>query len=152
MNRAWVWGITAAMVIASGAYAVLALTRAGVLLTSGDPIQIMFAIAIVVIPLVGFGLIVRELWFGWRTRQMGRILAAEGGLPTYVGELTASGRPTKDDADRNFERYAADAQTDPDDWRVWFRLAIAYDDSRDRKRARQAMRQASSLFVAELRR
>lgn len=152
MNKYWVWGITAAMVAASAAYVILMLLRAWVLLVSGEPVQILFALAIVVIPVIGFALILRELWFGWRTRQMGQILAAEGGLPTYTGELTASGRPTKEDADLNFERYAREAEEFSQDWRAWFRLAVAYDDSRDRKRARASMRQASSLFVRELRR
>lgn len=149
MNRVWIVAITSAMVVASAAYAVLAFTRAGVLFASGDVVNLAFALAIIVIPVVGCALIARELWFGWRTRQMGRILAAEGGLPSYVGELTASGRPTKEDADRNFVGFAKAAEDNPDSWRAWFRLAIAYDDARDRKRARSAMRQASSLFTRE---
>ena len=89
--------------------------------------------------------------FGWRTRQMGQTLAAENTLPMYDGDLTPSGRPTKADADRNFERYAQEAEDNSEDWRAWFRLAVAYDDARDRKRARAAMRQASNLYVRSLR-
>ena len=141
MTKAWVWLITAAMVIASIAYAVIAASRAWILLVSKDPLQVALAVAI----------IVRELWFGWRTRQMGQTLAAENALPTYDGDLTPSGRPTKADADRNFERYAQEAEDNSEDWRAWFRLAVAYDDARDRKRARAAMRQASNLYVRSLR-
>jgi len=147
MNRPVVWAVTALMVIGTVAYAALALTRAWVLVISGDPMQVVFALAIVVVPVLGVGLIWRELWFGWRTQQMGRILAAEGCLPEYTGELTASGRPVKSHADAAFGEYAAAVDAHPHDWRVWFRLGIAYDDARDRKRARAAMRQASSLFV-----
>ena len=110
MTKAWVWLITAAMVIASVAYAVIAASRAWILLVSTDPLQIVLAVAIIVIPVIGLALIVRELWFGWRTRQMGQTLAAENALPTYDGDLTPSGRPTKADADRNFERYAQEAE------------------------------------------
>ena len=152
MKQLWVWLITAAMVVASAAYAVLAASRAWVLLVSGDPVQIVFALAIIVIPVLGFALILRELWFGWRTRQMGQQLAAEGGLPTYQGELTASGRPTKEDADSNFDHYAQEAEKSSEDWRAWFRLAIAYDDARDRKRARASMRRAAQLYVRSSRR
>ncbi len=152
MNLRAVWALTAAMVVASAGYAVLALGRSWVLLTSGDLLQIVFAVAIVVVPVLGMAMILREVWFGWRTRQMGRILAAEGGLPEYRGELTPSGRPTKADADENFERYAREAAEAGDDWRAWFRLAVAYDDSRDRKRARAAMRHAASLFESDTRR
>jgi hypothetical protein len=147
MNRPVVWTVTALMVVASVSYAVLALTRAWVLLVSGDIVQVAFALAIVVVPLLGVGLIWRELWFGWRTQQMGRILAADGDLPEYQGELSASGRPTKADADAAFAGFAEQVEEHPDNWRAWFRLAIAYDDARDRKRARAAMRQAAALFA-----
>lgn len=147
MNVRWVWALTAAMVVGSAGYAVLALARSWVLLTSGDIVQIALALSIVVVPVLGMALIVREVWFGWRTRQMGRILSAEGGLPEYHGSLTPSGRPTKEDADANFAHFAREAEEAGDDWRVWFRLAVAYDDARDRKRARAAMRHAASLFA-----
>jgi Flp pilus assembly protein TadD len=78
---------------------------------------------------------------------MGRILAADGDLPEYQGELSASGRPTKADADAAFAGFAEQVEEHPDNWRAWFRLAIAYDDARDRKRARAAMRQAAALFA-----
>lgn len=148
MNLKVVWTFLALMVVGAVAYAFLAITRAWVLFTSGDLVQIVFAASIVVIPIVGVALIARELWFGWSTRAMGRQLASEGGLPQYHGELTPSGRPTKEDADAAFEQYAQDVQVSPHDWRAWFRLAIAYDDARDRKRARAAMRQAAKLFAS----
>ncbi len=148
MNLKVVWTFTALMVVGSGAYAFLAITRAWVLFASGDPVQILFGVSIVVIPILGVALIVRELWFGWRTRQMGQTLAREGALPEYRGEVTASGRPTKADADEAFERFAEDVHERPNDWRAWFRLAIAYEDARDRKRARSAMRRAAALFAS----
>lgn len=151
MNVKVVGTFIALMVVGSVAYAFLAITRAWVLFTSGDVVQIAFGLSIVVIPLLGVALIGRELWFGWSTRAMGRQLASEGGLPQYHGELTPSGRPTKEDADAAFERYAQDVQLTPHDWRAWFRLAIAYEDARDRKRARAAMRQAAKLFASSRR-
>ena len=151
MTKVWVLLITAAMVIASVAYAVIAASRAWILLVSTDPLQIVLAVAIIVIPVIGLALIVRELWFGWRTRQMGQTLAAENALPTYDGDLTTTGRPTNAEADRNVERYDQEAEEISEDWRAWFRLAVAYDDARDRKRARAAMRQASNLYVRSLR-
>ena len=36
----------------------------------------------------------------------------------------------------------AEVEADPDDWRRWYRLALAYDDAGDRRRARAAMRTA----------
>ncbi|GAI68365.1 unnamed protein product, partial [marine sediment metagenome] len=37
----------------------------------------------------------------------------------------------------------------PDDWRNWFRLAVAYFDARDTPRARKAMQRAIRLHDAE---
>lgn len=148
MNLKFVGTFIALMVVGSVAYAFLAVTRAWVLFTSGDLVQIVLGLSIVVIPILGVALIARELWFGWNTRAMGKALAAEGGLPQYSGELTPSGRPTKEDADAAFERFAQEVQISAQDWRAWFRLAIAYEDARDRKRARAAMRQAAKLFAS----
>lgn len=148
MNLKFVGTFIALMVVGSVAYAFLAITRAWVLFTSGDLVQIVLAASIVVIPILGVALIARELWFGWNTREMGKALTAEGGLPQYSGELTPSGRPTKEDADAAFEAFAQDVQLTPEDWRAWFRLAIAYEDARDRKRARAAMRQAAKLYAS----
>lgn len=146
MNVKAVGFLIALMVVGSAAYAFLAITRAWVLFTSGDVVQIAFGVSIVVIPIMGIALIARELMFGWSTRAMGRALAAQGGLPEYRGDLTPSGRPTKQDADEAFADFAQDVQLHPDAWQAWFRLAIAYEDARDRKRARAAMRRASRLF------
>ena len=148
MNVKFVGTFIALMVVGSVAYALLAITRAWVLFTSGDLVQILLGLSIVVIPILGVALIARELWFGWSTRAMGKVLAAEGGLPEYSGALTPSGRPTKEDADAAFERFAQEVQVSAQDWRAWFRLAIAYEDARDRKRARAAMRQAAKLFAS----
>ena len=57
MTKAWVWLITAAMVIASIAYAVIAASRAWILLVSKDPLQVALAVAIIVIPVIGLALI-----------------------------------------------------------------------------------------------
>ena len=61
---------------------------------------------------------------------------------------TASGRIERDAADARFEVYEAEVGAHPEDWRCWYRLAMGYDDARDRKRARSAMRHAISLYDA----
>jgi Flp pilus assembly protein TadD len=43
-------------------------------------------------------------------------------------------------------------ESDPDDWRRWYRLARAYDYAGDRPRAREAMRTAVSLQAREAKR
>jgi Flp pilus assembly protein TadD len=88
----------------------------------------------------------RELRFGWAMQAMGRQLAAEGGLIRDDLPKTPSGRTQVEAADERFAVLVAEAEHDPDNWRVWFRLALGYDESRDRKRARSAMRTAVGLY------
>jgi Flp pilus assembly protein TadD len=59
---------------------------------------------------------------------------------------TPAGRIIRAAADQEFEKYKAEAEAAPDDWRSWFRLSCAYDAAGDRKRARASMRDAGRLF------
>ena len=60
-----------------------------------------------------------------------------------------SGRVVRAEGDAVFPAYRADAEAHPDDWRVWFRLGLAYDAAGDRRRAREAVRTAIRLESAE---
>ena len=62
--------------------------------------------------------------------------------------LSPSGRIEREAADSVFPRYKSDVEQHPEDWRAWFRLALAYDASGDRRRARWATRQAIKLSRA----
>jgi tetratricopeptide (TPR) repeat protein len=104
-------------------------------------------LAVIVIPLIGAWVLYRELAFGIRTQQLGRELGEEGGLPVDDLPRTPSGRVERDAADARFAEYEQAVQLDPGDWRAWYRLAIGYDDARDRKRARAAMREAIRLHA-----
>ena len=89
--------------------------------------------------------LLRELWFGVQTERLVHILEAENGLPVDDLPHRASGRPLREAADAEFPRYKAEVEADPGSWRAWFRLGLAYDASGDRRRARQAMREAIKL-------
>lgn len=105
------------------------------------------SIGIGVLLLVGVGawVLLREVSFGWGTERLGRILHAEGGLPEDTVERSPGGRPNREQADAQFERYRAETEEQPDDWRSWFRLAVAYDVASDRSRARRTMRRAIAM-------
>ena len=103
-----------------------------------------------VLPAVGVWALVRELLFGVQTEKMARILADEGGLPVDDLPRTPAGRIVREAADAEFPRYQAEVESDPAQWRAWFRLSCAYDAAGDRKRARSAMRQAGKLFSASV--
>ncbi len=126
-------------------YFVLAGSRGVVLIEQGTPVTVVFGIAVLIIPLIG-------AWFLWQTTafarsadRLARELDAEGGLPVDELVRTPGGRIDRDSADAVFAKRKAEAEAAPDDWRVWFRLAVAYHDARDTPRARKAMQRAIAL-------
>lgn len=135
------WLMAAAMT----AYLVFATWRAVLLIADGEVVPVLLGLAVLALPLLGLWVLWRELAFGFSTQRLGRELAAEGGLPVDDLPRTAGGRVEKDAADARFGTYAEQVEADPDDWRAWYRMAIGYDDARDRKRARAAMRTAIRL-------
>lgn len=121
----------------------------GVLLVaSGKPLGVALGLSVLVVPVVIMWAVVRELLFGRSTEVMARELDAAGRLPLDDLPHLPSGRIERDAADGAFAGYKAEVEADPQDWGAWFRLSCAYDASRDRKRARGAMRHASALHRA----
>ncbi|WP_432097432.1 hypothetical protein [Streptomyces sp. bgisy100] len=134
--------LTAAVLVV---YFVLAGHRGVLLIEQGTALTVAFGISVLVLPLIG-------LWFLWQTTRFARSadrlaaeLEAEGGLPVDELVRTPSGRIDRDSADAVFTRRRAEAEETPEDWRVWFRLAVAYHDARDTPRARKAMQRAIAL-------
>ena len=138
--------LTAALIV----YFWLLTDRAVALLTSGSVAGIALGIGVLLLPVLGVVVVVFELRFGWQTQTLGRRLAADGGLPDD-SELPRrpSGRVDRDAADAHFNLIRAQVEAAPEDWRGWYRLAHAYDLAGDRKRAREAMRQAIELARRE---
>ncbi|MGO4300602.1 tetratricopeptide repeat protein [Leifsonia sp. RAF41] len=126
-------------------YLVLVTQRAVLLIATGQPVGIVMGIALFVLPVIAAWAIGRELLFGARTERLVRQLDAEGNLPVEDLPMRASGRPLRDAADEQFPQYRAEVEAAPESWRAWFRLGLAYDASGDRRRAREALRQAIRL-------
>jgi cytochrome c-type biogenesis protein CcmH/NrfG len=126
-------------------YLMLVGWRGVLLVREGTPATIMLGLAVIALPLVGAWALWREIRFGLESQEMARQLEAEGGLPIDDLPRRPSGRPDRAAADAAFTRRREAVEMKPDDWRSWFRLAIAYDDAGDRRRARQSMRQAGRL-------
>lgn len=109
-----------------------------------DPLPVVQAMgwALIVLPLIGAWALVAELRFGVAAERLAGLLEDEGGLPADTLPATASGRLDRERADELFARYRAEVEADPAPWQNWFRLALAYDAARDRRRARWATREA----------
>ena len=127
-------------------YLVLVFDRGVLLIQTGDPIAIVMGVALFVLPVIAAWAIGRELLFGARTEKLVHILDEEGGLPVDDLPHRASGRPLRDAADADFPQYKAEVEAEPQSWRAWFRLGLAYDASGDRKRARAALRESIRLY------
>lgn len=115
------------------------------LIVADDLLARGIGIALLVLPLLGAWAMVAELAFGLRSQRLTDRLDREGGLPLDELPKRTSGRPERAAADADFPRYRAEVETEPDDWRAWFRLGLAYDASGDRRRARRAIRRAIVL-------
>jgi hypothetical protein len=142
-TKIWVGAVTLLLVF----YLVVSFQRSLLLLADSNLTAKAIGAAYLVLPIVGAWALIRELMFGARTEQMAKVLEAEGGLPVDELPRTPGGRIVRAAADAEFERYRAEAEAAPDDWRSWFRLSCAYDAAGDRKRARASMRDAVKLFT-----
>jgi cytochrome c-type biogenesis protein CcmH/NrfG len=126
-------------------YAALIGVKGVALLGSRSVVGALLGVALLILPVLGLLLVWREIEFGRRTGVLARALDAEGGLPVDDLPRRPSGRVDRDAADHLFEQMRRQTEADPEDWRAWFRLALAYDAAGDRTRARAAARHALAL-------
>lgn len=139
--RRWALVIAAAVAV----YLVLTAWRGVAFLAAPSIASRVLGLAVLVLPLIGAGLIIRELRFGQQVAALGERLARDGGLPLDDLPRRPSGRVERAAADARAAEAIADVEASPGDWRCWYRLGIAYDDAADRTRARAAMRRAIAL-------
>ncbi|MFI9113154.1 hypothetical protein [Streptomyces venezuelae] len=118
----------------------------GVLLVlTGEPAAMGMGAVAFLLPAVGGWFLWQNTSFARRANRLAAELEAEGGLPVDELKRTEGGRIDRDSADEVFARRKAETEDSPDDWRCWFRLAVAYHDARDTPRARKAMQKAIAL-------
>ncbi len=135
---------TAAIVMAVllALYLVLAVQHAIVLLGTRVLAGQLEGVALLVLPLIGAWVLIAELVFGIRAARLLRMMTELNALPVDTVPHRPSGRPDRAAADLEFPRYQAEVEENPQDWTRWYRLALAYDASGDRRRARWATRRA----------
>ncbi|MFD0425911.1 tetratricopeptide repeat protein [Streptomyces parvus] len=134
--------ITAAVLVF---YFFLVGSRGVMLIRHGTPVTVTFGVAVLILPVIGVWFLWKNTQFVRRANALAAELDAEGGLPVDDLPRTPSGRIERDAADAVFTKRREETEDAPDDWRTWFRLAVAYQDARDTPRARKVMQRAIAL-------
>lgn len=137
--------VAAVLVAVLVVYLVLVGYRGVLLLGSGQVLGFVLGLGVLLLPVIGAYAVWREVQFGLATQRLARELDSAGRWPREELPTTPSGRPDRDAADALFAVRRDEVEAEPQDWQAWFRLSLAYDDARDRRRARAAMRHAIAL-------
>lgn len=140
----------AALVIVLGFYFVLLGRIAFSLIGSGDLAAVVIGIGVLILPLLGVWIIVATVRAALAHQHLARRIHDEG-LELDTSDLPhrPSGRIERGAADELFNQVKQEWEADPDNWRVSYRLARAYDYAGDRTRARETMRRAVALEKLE---
>ena len=118
--------LTAAGLLALVWYYTVTVGWRGVVMLGNDRWAVRgLGLGIVLVSVVGALIAGSEVRFGRATARLARA----------AGEVDG----------RDFDTAAAAVEAAPEEWRAWYRLALAYDIGRDSKRGRAAMRKAIAL-------
>jgi cytochrome c-type biogenesis protein CcmH/NrfG len=134
--------LVALLLVALAAYLSLIGSQGASLIAGHSVVVVALGAAVLALCGIGAWLVAAEVRFGLATERLARRLDAEGEPDEVPLPRTPSGRVPRAAADELFLRRRAEVEQDPDDWRGWYRLALAYDYAGDRRRARAAMRVA----------
>lgn len=138
------------LVAVLGVYLVLVGWRGVVLVAegvgSGDWVGVLLGVSVLVFPVIGAGLVWREVRFGMDTQALAADLAARDELPVDDLPKRPSGRVEKQAAREAFDVSHLAAQSRPDDPAAWYRLGLAYNDMGDRRQARASIREAIRVW------
>jgi cytochrome c-type biogenesis protein CcmH/NrfG len=134
------------MCVAMLAYFVLLGRSAVAMIASGRAAAVGLGLALLIMPVIGLWAMIATLRAGFAHQKLARLIAEDGmELDASALPRRPSGRIQRDAADALFATVRTEVETEPDDWRRWYRLARAYDYAGDRRRAREAMRTAVEL-------
>lgn len=121
------------------------LTIMGVAFIAGGGIGIALGIGTLALMATSVWAVVRELRFGVESTRLAREIVERDGVPLDTVPRDAEGRIDASAAEIEWQRRKALVDAAPDDWRAWFLLGVAYDNARDRRQARAAIRRAIAL-------
>ena len=127
-------------------YLGLVTQRAVLLLGSQAFIAKAMGVLLLVLPVIGVWYIVKEWRLGTAVQRMASRLEADGRLPVFAGEASASGRLPDAAAAEAVEFASREVELAPEDWAAWFHVAWAYDAAGERSQARKCLRYAADLY------
>jgi hypothetical protein len=99
----------------------------------------LLGVGVLLLPLIGVAIIIAELRFGRAAERLGNLVDDEPAAPAEPDPAAEA------DGAAGFERAKARVEADPENWRGWYWLAIAYSEARDPGRARRTMRKAIAM-------
>ena len=138
--------LVAALVVVLGFYFLLLGRIAISLIGTGDAAAVIIGIGVLILPLLGVWIVVATVRAALSHQHLARRIHDEGlELDTSDLPRRPSGRIERAAADELFNQVKQEWEADPDNWRVSYRLARAYDYAGDRTRARETMRRAVAL-------
>lgn len=120
-------------------YLFFAASRGIDLIRTDDPAVQALGVAVLILPILGAFLVIREIRFGKLSYQMGQVID-EAYLP--AADIAA------DQKNANLVAAIDRAKEDMDNWKAWYSVALAYELMNERKLAREAMRYSVELFQA----
>jgi len=118
-------------------YVFFALSRAAALLRFDNPLVKTLGVSVVLLTVLGAYLVFRELRFGFKTAELGRVIN-ERELPTKSMDT--------DELDAYLVKAIERAEAEPENWTNWYCVALGYHVHTDRKLARDSMRYAVELY------
>ena len=148
MRRSNLWGALAVAALLL-LYVAFVAQRAVLLIASGRPAGIAIGAAALVIPVLTLWFLAREFAMVRAIDRLTATMRAEDSLDVDDLPRSPGGRIDREVAGEQFEGYRAVVEAEPRSWRAWYRLGWAYDAAGDRRRAREALRQAVSLERAQ---
>jgi len=104
--------------------------RALLMLQDGRIAMVLLGVGVLILPIIGTWAVWRELRIGFGSEELAKRLSAEGAMPQ---------------SSLSFEECKSDVEANPQDWRAWYRLAVAYGEAGDTRHGRQALRRAMEL-------
>lgn len=127
MRARWVAALLSAVLLFY--FAVIG-DRALLLISDDRPTVWALGLAVLLLPVVGLWALWRELRLGFAAQALARRLTAEGEMP---------------EASIAFDACKSAVEAAPQDWRAWYRLAVAYGEAGDTRHGRMALRKAWEL-------